>query len=226
MIATARNAWETPALACEASVFIDVFRASTTLAYLLNAEVAEVLAVRDEAQVRELVPRGYRLVSEIMRDDLDNSPSQVLVLDLKGSRVILRTGNLTEAIFANLDTVRHAFVACFANMREVVSALSRHGFGSVDLVACSHYSEKLEAIEDVSCAEMLRLSLLGEQIVEPPFLDQIMQKVDQRRLRKDVFPDHYWKDIELALTCDSIRVVPEILIESRNAVSFRRLPLQ
>ncbi|MBI5623799.1 MAG: 2-phosphosulfolactate phosphatase [Elusimicrobia bacterium] len=222
MIVTARNAWEASPFPPEASVFIDVFRASTTLVYLLNAEVAEVLAVRDIELVRELVPRGYRLISEIMRDDLDNSPSQVLGQDLKGSRVILRTGNLTEAIFSNLDSFRHAYVACFANARETVSTVSRRGFGSVEMIACSHFSERREAVEDLSCAEMLRSSFLGKELWVPPFLDQIMRKVEQRKTRKEVFPEHYWRDIELALTCNSICLVPEISIESRDVISFQR----
>lgn len=202
-----RNAFEKAVSGSDVTVFIDVFRASTTLAYLLSRG-AEVLCAQDMRVVEQCRTLGYTLVSEVVSGGLDNSPSQSYRVG-GADKLIQKTGNFTAAIFANLNFTK-AITAAFVNVSTVAEYLHVHHFKHIDIVACGHFDECRTAIEDLSCAEMLGQMLSGIKPKQVPRLNEIMEKINKRRTGSFTFPKHYWRDLELALQCDTIPVVPVI----------------
>ena len=193
----------------ELAVFIDVFRGSTSIVYLLNKGVRKVLGIRDENELKIAIAMGYRLVSEIMNLDMDNSPSKILSEDVRGMKFVHKSGNLTEAVFANLAWDR-AIVCGFVNLDAVVRWIRSSGVTRVTIIPAHHFSEKKKAIEDESCAVMLKEILDGAKVTEYPYFSEIEAKIRKRKSSGYPFPPHYWEDLQLALQRNTVPVVPEI----------------
>lgn len=213
-----RNAFETSTANADVRVFIDVFRASSTLAHMLKKGNTEILGAKDPATVEKYKTEGYVVISEVMAGGLDNSPSQAISFG-NGGKFIQKTGNFTAAVFANLNFTR-AVSAAFVNIGAVCEYLIGNRFESVDVVACGHFDERVQAVEDSSCAEMLRLMLSGEKPRQLPYFNAILEKIEKRRSGRFQFPAHYWRDLELALQCDTASTVPVIRKRSDEGVVF------
>lgn len=215
-----RNAFEKSPDNADITVFIDVFRASTTLAYLLKNAGAEIIGAENPVIVEKYKTEGYVVVSEVMGGGLDNSPSEAGSVGT-GSKLIQKTGNFTAAVFGNFNFTK-AISAAFVNIGAVAGYLTANRFESVDIVACGHFAERKQAIEDVSCAKMLRSMLSGERPSQLPYLDAISHKIERRKTGKFPFPAHYWKDLELALQCDAVPIVPLIRKQSSEVIFFSK----
>ncbi len=221
-----RNSYQTPAVKSPASkhdltVFIDVFRASTTLLTLLKHGAGEVVGIYDPALIRDYMSRGYLLVSEVIDEGLDNSPSQVADHGVNGEKVVMKTGNLITAVFNNLDFER-AVVAGFANLDAVSGYILRSGYRTVDIVAASHFEERYPALEDVTCAQVLVDRLLDIPVDHAPLVREI-REIYGRKMRAGTsrMPEHYWIDIQYALQMNTIPLIPGILKLDNGVVAFR-----
>jgi len=219
MLTNIRNSYQPAVKEYDLTVFIDVFRASTTLLQIFRAGATEVIGVNDKALITKYVESGYRLISEVFKGGIDNSPSLIADENLNNVKVIQKTGNLTSAIFGNLN-FRRAVIGCFNNIDMLAKYIKKEKFICVDIVAASHFDEKIEAIEDLSCAIMLENLLKNIMIKEYPFNDSIRKKIETRRNGLYKFPVHYWKDIEIALERNSIRLIPEVTKINNSEVKF------
>lgn len=191
------------------AVFIDVFRGSTSIICLLHKGAREVLGIRDEKVLKAAVAAGYRLVSEVVKTGLDNSPSSILAADHSGERFVHKSGNLTEAIFANPGWER-ALICGFVNLDAAAAWIRSSGASSVTIIPAHHFAEKKKAIEDESCAVMLKAILGGADVTEYPFYAEIEEKIRKRKSSGYPFPAHYWEDLRLALQRNTVPAVPEI----------------
>ena len=216
-----RNSWEKRREFAEISVFIDVFRASTTVVYLLKGKAEEVLSVNDEGLIEDYRRAGYITVSEVLKDsEYDNSPTKMRDNCHRNKKYILKTGNLTESIFANIEDTGIGLIGCFANIGSLTGYILGSGAESVDLIVCGHHEEKKEAIEDISCAELLGDMLMGHSDLEIPFMREIEEKIEKRKKMKDIFPPHYWFDLEMALRVSSSDIVPGIEVVTQGVVRY------
>lgn len=212
-----RNAYEKTPQSAAITVFIDVFRASTALACMLK-NGAEIVGAVNPKIVAEYKRRGFLVSSEVVRGGMDNSPFQAG--GLKGAaRVIQKTGNFTEAVFGNFGFEK-AVSAAFVNISAIADYLVQNRFESVDIAACGHFEEKSPAIEDSSCAEMLRRILAGDRPAQVPYFSQIARKIEKRKTGNFSFPEHYWRDLEIALKCDSVPIVPIIKKQSAELIAL------
>ncbi len=75
--------------------------------------------------------------------------------------------------------------------------------------------------EDMSCAKSIKLFLEGDEIKSYPDQDKITEKIEARKKSTFKFPDHYWKDLELALSRNSVTIVTEILVISKEIIEFK-----
>ena len=218
-----RHAYEQKEKTHEMTVFIDVFRASTSLLYLFQRNVEEIILPLNDDRIPTLLNQGYVLVSEVLSDGLDNSPTQILNTNLHGKKVILRTGNLSTAILNN-PPCHHAVVAGFANIGIVGQHIRTVSPCSVELLMASHYTEKRAALEDESCAELLECILQGESCKGIPYLMDIEAEIESRKSRSLNYPAHYWEDLTLALQVDSVPMIPKIIKRVDDVFQFVGVP--
>lgn len=204
-----RNSFEPSDKVSELAVFIDVFRGSTSIIYLLSGGAGEVLGIKDEKELKSALAAGYRLVSEVVKTGMDNSPGKILAAGPRGGKFVHKSGNLTEAVFANPGWER-AMICGFVNLDAVAARIRADGVSSVTIIPAHHFAEKMKAVEDESCAVMLKELLSGAEVEEYPYYPEIEAKIRRRKSSGYPFPAHYWEDLRLALRRNTVPVVPEI----------------
>lgn len=152
------------ALSGEIAVVIDVLRASTTLATALEHGAAEVLAVVDLDDAREvaseLVTRsrpkpllaGERGCLKPSGFDLGNSPGEMVPKAVAGRTVVASTTNGTRALLA-AGEARLLLFGAFVNLSATVARVLEEDDGDVVLV-CAGVDGHV-AYDDVACAGAL-----------------------------------------------------------------------
>lgn len=216
---TKRHAFERQAATFDVSVFIDVFRASTSLSYLFHQGVKEVILPRHDEHIPSLLKEGFWLVSEVYSDGLDNSPSQILNTELKDQNVVLRTTNFTTAILHN-SNFKLGIAAAFVNIGAVSKFIQSINPTTIEIIMAGHFSKKQGAVEDESCANMLEGLLNGNECLKIPNLDNVNSYIEDRKKHSFEYPDHYWNDLKLALMINQVTFVPRIIKEHKDMVRF------
>ena len=201
------------------SVFIDVFRASTSLPLLFHQGVKEVVLLQNDDLIPSFLDKEYILVSEVYSKGMDNSPSQILGTNLKDKNIVLRTTNFTTAILNNLS-FNSGLAASFANIGAITQYIQNQNPETLEIVMASQYSRREAAVEDESCADMLEGLLLGMRFSEIPNLSGINTQIEELKKSDFKYFDHYWKDLDIALTIDQVSIVPRIINENRKIVRF------
>lgn len=214
-----RNSYEHSTKRYDISVFIDVFRASTSLLYLFHQGVKEVVLPQHDDLIPSLLKKEFILVSEVYAEGLDNSPSQILNSKLKDKSIVLRTTNLTTSIVNN-SNFSLAVVAGFANIGEVTKYIQRLGVTTIEIIMASNYEKKQVAVEDESCANMLEGYLKGENLSEIPNLNKIKNNIEEFRNKGFKMPEHYWTDLNIAMSIDKVSIVPRIIQENNEIIRF------
>jgi phosphosulfolactate phosphohydrolase-like enzyme len=191
----------------DVTVLFDVFRASTTLAALLAAKPARVVATNDAAAAAELVAQGFQLVSEVFAGGIDNSPTQVVAARLGGRSVVHKSTNLTESLFRIFPEAQRVLIGSFANASTLVAALRAAAPARVELVAAGRHGGREECAEDTACAAFVRAALTGAMPAMPTLaaLRPDLAKKRQAGEREA----HYWADLDVALTRDAFATLPE-----------------
>jgi phosphosulfolactate phosphohydrolase-like enzyme len=223
MNVTTRNSYEPSPFGTETEVaiFCDIFRASTTLLTLANSKAKEIYLTNDEETAFNFVKKGALLFSEVFKGGYDNSPTQVMTLDLVGKTVIHKSTNLTNAVFHHPGFAR-GYIGGFVNLSRVVSLLKLSLGKKVELVAASHFADGAEALEDVSCIKLMA-SYLNTGILGPiPMHKDILALVEAKRA-KGKHSSQYFKDIEHALTLDDFNFLAEVTICDEKIMRLTRL---
>jgi 2-phosphosulfolactate phosphatase len=153
---------------------IDVLRSTTSMCHAMAAGCRRIMAAGDLGEVTELVESlgrsrvllgGERESRPIPGFDLGNSPREFTSPRLKGTNLIMLTGNGTPALAA-LRHVRSVAVASLVNLGAAARWLA--GAERHVLVVCSGQAGRF-CLEDAVCGGMLIarvLELLPEQDVE------------------------------------------------------------
>lgn len=221
-----RNSYETVNVGTSAdgAVFCDVFRASTTLLTILSRSPGRVVLTNDEKTAQRLVADGAVLFSEVFSGGFDNSPSQARLADLTGKTVAHKSMNMTNAIFHHAGFKR-GFIGGFVNIGALVGYLKTQDFATLEIVAASHYERKTEAVEDVSCVQLISHRFRGEACTGIPMLSEINSKIEQKRSRGG-YSAHYFTDVELALNIDEFNFLAEIKLIDGNSMELFRVDLE
>ena len=201
------------------SVFIDVFRASTSLVFLFHQGVKEIVLPQEDDLIPSLLKNGYLLVSEVYTEGLDNSPSQILNTRLKDEKIVLRTTNFTTAILNNLD-FKLGLAACFANIGAIAQYIKNLNPVAIEIIMASQFNRGQPAVEDESCADMLEGLLSGSKSSVIPNLDRINSYIEERKKSGIKYLDHYWDDLDIAMTIDQVSIVPKIVKDNKETVRF------
>lgn len=149
------------------AVIIDVFRAFTVEAYIVNRGAERLLAVGDEKIAYDYKRRdgscvliGERGGVKLPGFDYGNSPSEIEKVDFTGKTVIHTTSAGTQGI-ANAVNADEVLTGSFVNARATAEYIKAKDPACVSLV-CMGLSAKRETEEDNLCAEYLKALLSGE----------------------------------------------------------------
>lgn len=113
------------------AIVIDVLRATTVMAYALDAgasaivpcrEVDDALRAADEVGRSRVILAGERRGEPIPGFDLSNSPGQFTPEVCRGKTVVMTTTNGTKALLASLEADR-VLVSAFVNRAATLRAL-------------------------------------------------------------------------------------------------------
>ena len=160
------------------TVIIDVFRAFTVEAYLMNGGAEKIIPVGDiefaykyKKEHPEALLVGERGGKICDGFDYGNSPSQIKGLDLRGKTVVHTTSAGTQGI-ANAKNADVILTGSLTNAKAVANYIKTLNPQNVSLV-CMGLEAKAETEEDTLCAEYIKSILLGNPIA----LDEEIEKL-------------------------------------------------
>ena len=149
------------------AVIIDVFRAFTVEAYLVNNGVQKLIAVGDKQIAYDYKEKNKDciLIGErrgIMLDGFDygNSPSQIEKINFTGKTVVHTTSSGTQGI-ANAQNANEILTGSLVNAKAIAEYIKMQNPENVSLV-CMGNGGKSEAREDTLCAEYIKSLLEGK----------------------------------------------------------------
>lgn len=149
------------------AVIIDVFRAFTVEAYLVNNGVQKLIPVGDKQIAYDYKEKNKDciLIGErrgIMLDGFDygNSPSQIEKINFTGKTVVHTTSSGTQGI-ANAQNANEILTVSLVNAKAIAEYIKMQNPENVSLV-CMGNGGKSEAREDTLCAEYIKSLLEGK----------------------------------------------------------------
>lgn len=152
-----------------ATVIIDVFRAFTVEAYIMNNGANTIYPIGDASIAYDYKEKNndYILVGErggkIMPGfDYGNSPTQIEKIDFSGKVILHTTSNGTQGI-ANAKNAEEILTGSLVNAKATVKYIKEKKFENVSLV-CMGAGEK-EQEEDNLCAYYMKELLNGNENV-------------------------------------------------------------
>lgn len=179
------------------TVVIDVFRAFTVEAYIMNGGAEKIIPVGDinfaykyKKEHPEILLVGERGGKICEGFDLGNSPSQVITCNLSGKTILHTTSAGTQGI-ANAKNADVILAGSLANAKATAEYIKSLNPNYVSLV-CMGLEAKAETEEDTLCAEYIKSILLGEPM-------NLTEEIEKLKItsgakffdinQKDVFPE-------------------------------------
>ena len=149
------------------SVIIDVFRAFTVEAYLVNNGVQKLIPVGDKQiaydykeKNKDCILIGERRGIMLEGFDYGNSPSQIEKIDFSGKTVVHTTSSGTQGI-ANAHNAKEILTGSLVNAKAIAEYIKMQNPKDVSLVCMGNGGES-EAREDTLCAEYIKSLLEGK----------------------------------------------------------------
>lgn len=192
-------------------VVIDVFRATTTIACLIQAQADKVIVLPDASQIKNFIATpNHVCFSEVVSEGFDNSPLAALSHLLKGKTAVISTANGTKSIIAcrNCEKV---ITASFVNIDAVVEYLTQIQPPKISILAAGIVEEGKERLEDSLCAETLRNRLMGIAIDEIQIRKILLNCIKNKNKDMSV-PEEYSQvmDFIFSTSYGILDVVPDV----------------
>ena len=176
------------------TVIIDVFRAFTVEAYLVNNGVQKLIPVGDKQIAYDYKEKNKDclLIGErrgIMLEGFDygNSPSQIEKIDFSGKTVVHTTSSGTQGL-ANAHNAKEILTGSLVNAKAIAEYIKMQNPKDVSLV-CMGNGGEFEAKEGTLCAEYIKSLLEGKK----PNLDKEIE--DLKNIAGKRFFDPKLQDI-------------------------------
>ena len=163
-------------------VVVDVVRAFTTAAYAFAAgahDIVLVSTVEEAFTIRQQTP-GALVMGEvgglaIKGFDFDNSPSELIGLDLTGLRLIQRTSAGTQGV-VRCNRAEIVLAGSFVCADATVGYIRRQSPAKVTFVITGAGPDR-DGDEDVACADYMEGLLDGETPDIAPFLQRVRDAI-------------------------------------------------
>ena len=213
-----------PADAADVAVVIDVLRATTTAAYLVE-RVPEIIVLATPAELPSLGDADrFTVFSELELPPpwhhVDNSPFAARTASWSGTPVLVTT-NGTRAIHGALGVAETVVLASFVNIGAVAAWLRARAPGRVLVVPAGYEPRKQPRHEDDACASALVDLLAGTATADSIAAAAASCWRDTRVVRRIEDEPGLQQDVELALSVDSLRCVPVASTAGQHVVVRR-----
>ena len=179
------------------TVIIDVFRAFSVEAYLMNSNVEKIIPVGDmqiaydyKKKNPEVILVGERHGKILPGFDFGNSPSHLQGADLAGKTVIHTTSAGTQGI-ANAKGADVILTGSLVNANAIAKYILKNKYQDVSLV-CMGLEATTPTEEDTMCAEYIKSILEGNPM-------ELKDKIEKLKVtsgakffdlsQQDVFPE-------------------------------------
>ena len=179
------------------TVVIDVFRAFTVEAYIMNGGADRIIPVGDidfaynyKKEHPEALLVGERHGKMCEGFDFGNSPSRIEEYDFKGKTVIHTTSAGTQGI-ANATNADIILTGSLTNARAVAEYIKTLNPENVSLV-CMGLEAKAETEEDTLCARYIKSILEGSPLELSKEIESLKETSGAKFFdiaQKDVFPE-------------------------------------
>ena len=186
------------------TVIIDVFRAMTVEAYVIQNGAADLIPMGDinaAYAYRDAHPgtilMGERGGAMCPGFDFGNSPSQVKGVDFTGKTVVHTTSAGTQGV-ANATGATEMLTGSLANAKAIAEYIKRSGAEEVSLV-CMGLAGKESTREDTLCAEYIKSLIEGNPIDLTPGIEECKATSGAKFFQEDqtVFPEEdFWLCVE------------------------------
>jgi 2-phosphosulfolactate phosphatase len=207
-------------------VVVDVIRAFSTAAYAFRIGADSIILVGgiEEALILKTQIPGALVMGEVgglppEGFDFGNSPTDVVRQDLRGRRLIQRTGAGTQGAVRSVNA-EILFAASFVVAGATVRAVQRLKPGKITFVITGGDIED----EDRSCAEYIEMLLKGHNPDPAPYLDRVRNAAELGRMPVEIFPN-IKSDIDFCTRLDSCLFAMPITHENGRLV-MRPLKLE
>ena len=207
------------------TVIIDVFRAFTVEAYLMNNGADRIIPVSDvelayhyKKENPNIVLVGERHGKLLPGFDYGNSPSQIENIDFSGKTIVHTTSAGTQGI-VNAENADAILTGSLVNAKAIANYIKQNHYQDVSLV-CMGLEAKSQTEEDNLCAYYIK-SLLENK---PMYLIEEIEKLKDTSGSKffdmnqqDVFPE---KDFYLSTEVDKFNFVLKLEKDEINNIDY------
>ena len=207
------------------TVIIDVFRAFTVEAYLMNNDADKIIPVGDseiaynyKKEDPNIILVGERHGKIMPGFDYGNSPSQIENIDFSGKTIVHTTSAGTQGI-ANASNADVILTGSLVNAKAITNYIKQNNYNDISLV-CMGLEAKSQTEEDNLCAYYIK-SLLENK---PMDLTEEIEKLKYTSGSKffdvnqqDVFPK---KDFFLSTEVDKFNFVLKLEKDEKNNIDY------
>lgn len=213
------------------TVIIDVFRAFTVEAYLVNNGVEKLIPVGDKQiaydykeKYKDCILIGERRGIMLEGFDYGNSPTQIEKIDFSGKTVVHTTSSGTQGI-ANVKNAKEILTGSLVNAKAIAEYIKMQNPEDVSLVCMGNGGES-EAREDTLCAEYIKSLLEGKDLnlnYEIENLKNIAGKRFFDPKLQDIFPE---RDFYLAIELNKFNFVLKIEKDDEGMNYIKRIDVK
>ena len=198
------------------TVIIDVFRAMTVEAYVINNGAKDLIpmgSIEDAYRYRVEHPgtllMGERGGKKCEGFDFGNSPTAVKDFDFTGKTVVHTTSAGTQGI-ANAIHASEILTGSMVNAKAIAEYIKKSGAGEVSLV-CMGLAGVKNTVEDRMCAEYIKATVEGTPFDLAPWVEKC--KTDDGKKffdpeKQEVFPE---TDFHLSVEADRFDFVLRVV---------------
>lgn len=213
------------------TVIIDVFRAFTVEAYLVNNGVEKLIPVGDKQiaydykeKYKDCILIGERRGIMLEGFDYGNSPTQIEKIDFSGKTVVHTTSSGTQGI-ANAKNAKEILTGSLVNAKAIAEYIKMQNPEYVSLVCMGNGGES-EAREDTLCAEYIKSLLEGKDLnlnYEIENLKNIAGKRFFDPKLQDIFPE---RDFYLATELNKFNFVLKLEKDNEGMNYIKRIDVK
>ena len=212
------------------AVIIDVFRAFTVEAYIMNNGAKKLIPVGDmqiaydyKEKDSNCVLIGERHGKILPGFDFGNSPSQIKNVDFSGKTVIHTTSAGTQGI-DNAKNADEVLTGSLVNAKAIAEYIKRKNPEEVSLV-CMGLEAKSQTEEDNLCAHYIKSLLEGKQMDLEDEIEKLKETSGAKFFdpsQQDVFPE---PDFFLSTEVDKYNFVLRVEKDDNGVDCIKRIDL-
>ena len=207
------------------AVIIDVFRAFTVEAYLMNNGAEKIIPVGDADIAYNLKKENPDIVlvgerhGKIMKGfDFGNSPSQIENVDFSNKIVVHTTSAGTQGI-ANAKNADVVLTGSLVNAKAIADYILKNNYKDISLV-CMGLDSQSQTEEDNLCAYYIKSLLENNQIDLKNEIEDLKETSGKKFFDvslQDVFPE---KDFFLSTEVDKFNFVLKLEKDEINNINY------